>query len=247
MRKYGKLVIGIIVLALLIGGSAFLYKGLAEKYRPDALTKVDKDEGGSGTGGQQDTDGSGTGGEQGAGDRSDGTGSRTDSSGAGSNDAVGGEKTDNSGEDNTAADDSAKAPDFTVVNEAEEEVKLSDFVGKPVVLNFWASWCGPCKSEMPFFQNMYDTYGEEVVFMMVNLTDGSRETIATALDYVQQADYTFPVYFDTNQEAAYAYYVSSIPATYFIDAEGNLVAYGVGALQEENILQGLNMLGIATE
>lgn len=236
MRKYGKLVIGIIVLALFIGGSAFLYKGLAEKYRPDALTKVDKEE-----------DGSGTGGEQGAGDRSDGTGSRTDSSGAGSNDAVDGEKTDNSSEDNTAAEDSAKAPDFTVVNEVEEEVKLSDFVGKPVILNFWASWCGPCKSEMPFFQNMYDTYGEEVVFMMVNLTDGSRETIETALDYVQQADYTFPVYFDTNQEAAYAYYVSSIPATYFIDAEGNLVAYGVGALQEENILQGLNMLGIATE
>ncbi|MDE5803667.1 MAG: TlpA family protein disulfide reductase [Lachnospiraceae bacterium] len=234
MRKYGKLVIGIIVLALLLGGSAFLYKGLAEKYRPDALTKTDKEEDLPETG------------QQGTEDRSDETGGRTDSSAAGSNDTVDSEKTDNSG-DNTATDDSAKAPDFTVVNEAEEEVKLSDFVGKPVVLNFWASWCGPCKSEMPFFQNMYDTYGEEVVFMMVNLTDGSRETVETALDYVQQADYTFPIYFDTNQEAAYAYYVSSIPATYFIDAEGNLVAYGVGSLQEENILQGLSMLGIVTE
>lgn len=235
MRKYGKLVIGIIVLALLLGGSAFLYKGLAEKYRPDALKQIDKEED-SPENGQQGTE-----------DRSDETGGRTDSSDAGSNDAVDGEKTDNSGEGNTAADDSAKAPDFTVVNGAEEEVKLSDFVGKPVVLNFWASWCGPCKSEMPFFQNMYDTYGEEVVFMMVNMTDGSRETVETALDYVQQAEYTFPVYFDTNQEAAYAYYVSSIPATYFIDAEGNLVAYGVGSLQEENILQGLSMLGIVTE
>lgn len=213
MRKYGKLVIGIIVLALLLGGSAFLYKGLAEKYRPDALKQIDKEEDLPETG------------QQGEEDRSDETGGRTDSSG----------------------DDSAKAPDFTVVNGAEEEVKLSDFVGKPVVLNFWASWCGPCKSEMPFFQNMYDTYGEEVAFMMVNLTDGSRETVETALDYVQQAEYTFPVYFDTNQEAAYAYYVSSIPATYFIDAEGNLVAYGVGSLQEENILQGLEMLGIVTE
>lgn len=198
MRKYGKLVIGIIVLALLLGGSAFLYKGLTEKYRPDALKQIDKKKDLPETGQQ-------------------------------------------------GAEDSTKAPDFAVVNEAEEEVKLSDFVGKPVVLNFWASWCGPCKSEMPFFQNMYDAYGEEVVFMMVNLTDGSRETVETALDYVQQAEYTFPVYFDTNQEAAYAYYVSSIPATYFIDAEGNLAAYGVGSLQEENILQGLNMLGIATE
>lgn len=235
MRKYGKLVIGIIVLALLLGGSAFLYKGLAEKYRPDALKQIDKEEDLPETG------------QPGTEDRSDEIGSRTDSIGAGSGDAVDGEKTDNSGEDNTTANDSAKAPDFTVVNEAEEEVKLSDFVGKPVVLNFWASWCGPCKNEMPFFQNMYDAYGEEVVFMMVNLTDGSRETVETALDYVQQADYTFPVYFDTNQEAAYAYYVSSIPATYFIDAEGNLAAYGVGSLQEENILQGLNMLGIVTE
>lgn len=235
MRKYGKLVIGIIVLALLLGGSAFLYKGLAEKYRPDALKQIDKEEDLPETG------------QQGEEDRSDETGGRTGSGDAGSNDAVDGEKTDNSGEDNAASDDSAKAPDFTVVNGAEEEVKLSDFVGKPVVLNFWASWCGPCKSEMPFFQNMYDTYGEEVAFMMVNLTDGSRETVETALDYVQQAEYTFPVYFDTNQEAAYAYYVSSIPATYFIDAEGNLVAYGVGSLQEENILQGLSMLGIVTE
>lgn len=204
--------IGLIVFALLLGGSAFLYKGLAEKYRPDALTKVDTEEDFEETEEQQGAaGGSGTGGQQGA------------------------------------AGDSAKAPDFTVVNEAEEEVKLSDFVGKPVVLNFWASWCGPCKSEMPFFQTMYDTYGEEVVFMMVNLTDGSRETVETALDYVQQSEYTFPVYFDTKQEAAYAYYVSSIPATYFIDAEGNLTAYGVGALQEENILQGLNMLGVVTE
>ena len=139
-----------------------------------------------------------------------------------------------------------KAPDFTVRNAAEEEVKLSDFAGKPVILNFWASWCGPCKSEMPYFQNMYDTYGEDVVFMMVNLT-GGRETVDTALDYIQDAEYTFPVYFDTEQDAAYAYYVSSIPATYFIDAEGNLAAYGVGALQEENILQGLELLGIDTE
>lgn len=237
MRKYGKLLIGMIVFAVLLGGSVFLYKGLAEKYRPDALTKVDTEEtegqqgaeGGSGTGEQQGAgDGSTAGGQQGAEDGKEENGGGTGSSGAGS-------------------EDSAKAPDFTVVNESEEEVKLSDFVGKPVVLNFWASWCGPCKSEMPFFQTMYDTYGEEVVFMMVNLTDGSRETMETALDYVQQSEYTFPVYFDTNQEAAYAYYVSSIPATYFIDAEGNLTAYGVGALQEENILQGLGMLGIATE
>lgn len=247
MKKYGKLAAGMIVLALLLGGSAILYKSLAEKYRPDALKTVDREapseneeeEGNYGEDGTEAAGGQSSGGTGNAGEQSSGgTGNAGGQSGSG---AAGGEQ--DGGEE---ADESMKAPDFTVQNTAEEEVKLSDFAGKPVIVNFWASWCGPCKSEMPYFQNMYDTYGEDVVFMMVNLT-GGRETVDTALDYIQQAEYTFPVYFDTKQEAAYAYYVSSIPATYFIDAEGNLAAYGVGALQEENILQGLELLGIDTE
>lgn len=136
-----------------------------------------------------------------------------------------------------------KAPDFTVYTAAGDEVHLSDFVGKPVVLNFWASWCGPCKSEMPLFQEMYDTYGEEIAFMVVNLTDGYSETVETAQAYIDEAGYTFPVYFDTEQDAAYTYYVMSIPTTYFIDAGGNLIAYGQGALSEESFKQGLSMLG----
>ncbi len=233
MKKYGKLAVGILVLALLLGGSAALYRNLAEKYRPNALKEVDKEEGR-----EEGSEGEGGAGITGGQD----AGSVTDGEKNGG--TAGGEQ--DSGEKGGAADESMKAPDFTVRNAAEEEVKLSDFAGKPVILNFWASWCGPCKSEMPYFQNMYDTYGEDVVFMMVNLT-GGRETVDTALDYIQDAEYTFPVYFDTEQDAAYAYYVSSIPATYFIDAEGNLAAYGVGALQEENILQGLELLGIDTE
>ena len=63
------------------------------------------------------------------------------------------------------------APDFTVYDAAGGEVHLSDFVGKPVILNFWASWCGPCKSEMPLFQQMYDTYGADISFMVVNPAD----------------------------------------------------------------------------
>ncbi|MBO5166568.1 MAG: TlpA family protein disulfide reductase [Lachnospiraceae bacterium] len=136
-----------------------------------------------------------------------------------------------------------KAPDFTVYTATGDEVHLSDFVGKPVILNFWASWCGPCKSEMPLFQEMYDTYGEEIAFVVVNLTDGYSETVETAQAYIDEAGYTFPVYFDTDQDAAYTYYVMSIPTTYFIDAEGNMIAYGQGALSEESFKQGLSMLG----
>ena len=64
-----------------------------------------------------------------------------------------------------------EAPDFTVVDIDGNEHKLSEFEGKPVVLNFWASWCGPCKSEMPDFDEAYKKYKDEIHFLMVNLTD----------------------------------------------------------------------------
>jgi thiol-disulfide isomerase/thioredoxin len=134
------------------------------------------------------------------------------------------------------------APDFTVYDADGNEVRLSDFVGKPVVLNFWASWCGPCQGEMPDFQQMYQQYGDEIQFMMVNLTDGSKETIDTASAFIENAGYTFPVYFDTASAGAAAYGVSSIPVTYFIDAEGYLVAYGRGMLSADSLQSGIDML-----
>ena len=77
-------------------------------------------------------------------------------------------------EDNNSSESSSAqtpepvpAPDFTMMNAAGETVKLSDFFGKPIVLNFWASWCGPCKSEMPHFEKCYLEYGEEVEFFEV--------------------------------------------------------------------------------
>ena len=81
------------------------------------------------------------------------------------------------------------APDFIVYDSEGNEVALSDFLGQPVVLNFWASWCGPCKSEMPDFQEVYEEYGEEVQFLMVNLTDGSQETVESASDYIANNGY----------------------------------------------------------
>ena len=134
------------------------------------------------------------------------------------------------------------APDFTVVDSNGTEVKLSDFEGKPVVLNFWASWCGPCKSEMPDFQKAYETYGEEIHFLMVNLTDGSQETVETASKFIASQGYTFPVYFDTSYSAAITYAVNAVPVTYFIDANGDLIAYGQGALDAATLQKGIDMI-----
>lgn len=142
----------------------------------------------------------------------------------------------------TEEKEESKAPDFTVVNANDEDVLLSELTGKPIVLNFWASWCSPCKSEMPTFQKVYETYGDEVEFVIVNLTDGSRETKESAMDFISENKYTFPVYFDVNQNAAYAYSVSSIPTTYFINSNGNIAAYSQGALDEETLLKGIDMI-----
>jgi thiol-disulfide isomerase/thioredoxin len=134
------------------------------------------------------------------------------------------------------------APDFTVVDWDGNERKLSEFEGKPVILNFWASWCGPCKSEMPDFDEAYAQYGDQIHFVMVNCTDGGRETVDTAKAFIQEAGYSFPVYFDVNFEASYTYGASSIPLTYFIDAEGNLVTYARGALSADMLRQGIGYI-----
>ena len=136
------------------------------------------------------------------------------------------------------------APDFTMYDSNGNTAKLSDFRGKPVILNFWASWCGPCKAEMPAFEEAYKTYGEEIQFLVVNLTDGNSETVETASGYIADQGYTFPVFYDAAMEGAMAYQVYAIPVTYFIDAEGSVRAFNEGMLMadvlESNIQALLN-------
>ncbi len=134
------------------------------------------------------------------------------------------------------------APDFTFYDLDGNTHKLSDFRGKPVILNFWASWCGPCKMEMPDLDKAYQEYGEQIHFLLVDLTDGSQETVEKASAYVAEQGYTFPVYYDIDMEGAYAYGVTGIPVTYFIDSEGNFVASYSSAMSAGILQQGIDLL-----
>ncbi len=143
----------------------------------------------------------------------------------------------NTNENNESVDYSA--PDFTVENKNGSEVTLSSFFGKPIVLNMWASWCSPCKQEMPFFEEAYKE-NEDIQFMMVNMTAGDSKRDANK--FIEEEGYTFPIYYDTEGMAASVYGASSLPMTIFIDENGDLVTYAVGALNKEQLKQGIDMI-----
>ena len=134
------------------------------------------------------------------------------------------------------------APDFTVYDADGNAAQLSDYIGKPIVLNFWASWCGPCKNEMPEFNEKSIELEGKVQFLMLNMTDGSRETLDTAKAYVESEGFTFPVLYDTDIDAANTYRVYSLPTTYFIDENGGLTARASGTIDAATLQKGIDMI-----
>lgn len=130
-----------------------------------------------------------------------------------------------------------KMPDFAVYAEGGEKVTLYEKLEgkKPVVINFWATWCPPCKAELPHFEKLYGEYGDRVEFMMVDMTDGVRDTVESVEEFISDNGYTFPVYFDSDRSAAYTYGVQSIPLTVFMNTDGEMVSHYVGAMSEAQL------------
>lgn len=148
---------------------------------------------------------------------------------------------DDTGEGN-GANATTPAPDFTMTDADGKTLTLADFKGKPVLLNFWASWCGPCASEMPDIQASWEENGNDVAFVIVNMTGMSGETEQSAKAFLAENNYTFPCYFDANNSAASAFGVSSIPQTYLINAEGDIIGAYMGAMDASVLAQGIDML-----
>lgn len=153
-------------------------------------------------------------------------------------------------ETDTAAEDTAKAeerpiipaPDFTLKDQFGTEHTLSDYKGKVVFLNFWATWCGPCRMEMPDIQALYEEYGknsEDLVVLGVAMPksekrkstqEGTQEDVA---EFLANNGYTYPTVMDLDGAAEAAYGISAFPTTFMIDKEGNVFGYVPGALTKE--------------
>lgn len=129
------------------------------------------------------------------------------------------------------------ASDFTAYDDAGSPVSLKDMHGKPTIVNFFASWCGPCKMEMPYFDEFYHQYGDQVNFMMVNLCAFGNDTKENAKKMVESGGWTFPVYFDSDGDAALKYAIRSMPTTIFVSADGELKGRHTGVISRENLEQ----------
>lgn len=132
-----------------------------------------------------------------------------------------------------------KAPGFSLENLKQEQVSLSALSGQPVVINFWATWCGPCRIEMPLIEAAYREYSPETVFLAVNFDEDEK----LVGDFAKELGLTFPILLDPGGKVTEQFNVQGFPTTYFIDAEGIVQAVHIGTLSKRQLANYLEMLG----
>lgn len=125
------------------------------------------------------------------------------------------------------------SPDFELTTLEGEKVKLSDYQGKKVILNFWATWCPPCRAEMPHMQNYFEEHaaGNNVEILAVNLTTEDRG-IDKVRNFVKEYELTFPIPMDEKGDIGTLYQAVTIPTSYMIDTEGRVQNKVVGPMNE---------------
>ena len=134
----------------------------------------------------------------------------------------------------------ASAPTFAAQTLDGKVIHLKDFRGKPVVLNFWATWCPPCRAEMPMLQQYYLKHQQDYVMLAVN----DAEPPSQVADFIKQKGFTFTVLLDPQQALVRMYRIQGFPTTFFIDKEGVIRYMHVGMLQEGDLRAGLQSIGV---
>lgn len=132
------------------------------------------------------------------------------------------------------------AEDFTLVDQYGNTHSLSDYKGKVVFLNFWATWCPPCREEMPYIQELYEEYSEQedpdVVILAVAFPNlGSETDVEGIKSFLDENGYTYPVLMDEDASLMLPYYVTAYPTTYMIDPDGNVLGYIPGSMSKETM------------
>lgn len=126
--------------------------------------------------------------------------------------------------------------DFTVLDELGNTVSLSDYFGQPIIVNVWATWCPPCRAELPYFNAAAEKYRDQIRFLMIDLTDGSTDTMESATAFIREENgYGFPLFFDVDFSAVQAYQINAIPVTLFIRADGSLLHQQIGSMDEATL------------
>ncbi|AIM15044.1 MULTISPECIES: peroxiredoxin [Neobacillus] len=124
----------------------------------------------------------------------------------------------------------AKAPDFELKTLTGDSVKLSDLKGKKVMLNFWATWCPPCKEEMPAMEKLHKEAGEDLLILAVNI-----DPHLDVQGFVNENKLTFPILLDTDDTVNEKYQILSIPTTYFIDSKGIIQHVSLGSMEYDEM------------
>jgi len=126
------------------------------------------------------------------------------------------------------------APDFQLQNLDGETISLSDFEGKPVLINFWKTTCPPCVYEMPYMQQIYDEWsGKGLVFLAINIGESS----STVKNFMQSHHLSLPVFLDDKMQVAHDYNISAIPTTFFIGKDGVIREKIIGAFPNKEEIE----------
>ena len=136
--------------------------------------------------------------------------------------------------------DKTVAHNFEMTDLDGKPVQLSTLLEKPVVLNFWAPWCPPCKEEMPNFESAFKECGEDVNFIMLSVSMDT--SVGEVKAFLEENEYTFPTYFDAHGQGVSRFDVNTIPRTFFITTNGEIVLFHKGILSEDNLKKGIAQL-----